>query len=787
MSGSRSAEGVSARRTFRDPSPPVVPAAQPPAPATIPPRMPTASVGEVLELLVQRFPKELRSTSRFEGPITALLRRLEQTERETWQDRWVAFEKLTGPDGWREAVLPDAPIWRHEYLNIAVRLLLTVDLFRPSHRWLHSVKMVGLHAVSAARDSQAAEMLSVKLSQGGTHPQRNEKALRTGARIQIHTGKSLRQLTAEDLLETMADLSYLRSIQSLQLNLLWPALRELGWLEHPAHEFPGRRRRGQMTAEQLVDFHGVVGPVREVFVEYLKNRSAQLDYSSLRGLARNLCKHFWANVVTDNPTQHSLVLTREQAEAWKQRARLHHDGSPREFYGIFYAVRSFYLDVSQWALEDSFWAPWVASSPISAAETRGEAKRKRRVVAENHQRTRDLSGVVGQLVDAADRTLKDAEARLRDARRAGPGGTIDVDGEPWAVSQRDTTSPFQATREGRRRNLEMEEEDAFWAWAILETLRHSGIRLEELLELTHLSIQPYKVPATGETIPLLHLVASKTDTERLLVAGPELVHVLYRILSRVLVDGRVPVTQRWDPNERTLGSLLPHLFIRPTTARGGRYRVMSPTTVKALLDRLAERAGITLHDQAVRFTPIDFRRLFATDALASGLPPHIVQVLMGHKSIATTQGYAAIYPQDVIRHHRTFIAQRRATRPSEEYREPTAEEWDEFEAHFVQRKLSLGSCGRAYGTQCHHEHACLRCALLRPDPGQIERLNDIIENLKERILEAEAQGWLGDVEGLRVTVAGAELKREQMRRQISQADEPVVLGLPRIGSGSDSE
>ena len=84
---------------------------------------------------------------------------------------------------------------------------------------------------------------------------------------------------------------------------------------------------------------------------------------------------------------------------------------------------------------------------------------------------------------------------------------------------------------------------------------------------------------------------------------------------------------------------------------------------------------------------------------------------MGHASLATTQGYAAIYPKDVIRHHRTFIEKRRVIRPTEEYREPTAAEWDEFEAHFVQRKLSLGSCGRAYGTGCQDDPAmCNRCA-----------------------------------------------------------------------------
>ena len=44
----------------------------------------------------------------------------------------------------------------------------------------------------------------------------------------------------------------------------------------------------------------------------------------------------------------------------------------------------------------------------------------------------------------------------------------------------------------------------------------TGIRIEELTELTHHSLVQYRLPATGELIPLLHIVPSKTDTERLL-------------------------------------------------------------------------------------------------------------------------------------------------------------------------------------------------------------------------------------------------------------------------------
>ncbi|WP_234336203.1 hypothetical protein [Streptomyces sp. NRRL S-1022] len=54
-----------------------------------------------------------------------------------------------------------------------------------------------------------------------------------------------------------------------------------------------------------------------------------------------------------------------------------------------------------------------------------------------------------------------------------------------------------------------------------------------------------------------------------------------------------------------------------------------------------------------------------------------------------------------------FLDRRRADRPQEEYREPTEQEWHDFQQHFELRKVSLGTCGRPYGTPCKHEHAPL--------------------------------------------------------------------------------
>lgn len=51
----------------------------------------------------------------------------------------------------------------------------------------------------------------------------------------------------------------------------------------------------------------------------------------------------------------------------------------------------------------------------------------------------------------------------------------------------------------------------FCAWAVVDTLRHTGIRIEELLELTQLSLRHSTAESTGTLVPLLHIVPSKTE------------------------------------------------------------------------------------------------------------------------------------------------------------------------------------------------------------------------------------------------------------------------------------
>src|SRR5260370_21373096 len=118
----------------------------------------------------------------------------------------------------------------------------------------------------------------------------------------------------------------------------------------------------------------------------------------------------------------------------------------------------------------------------------------------------------------------------------------------------------RAGEAGKRCDVQAAEDAAFWTWAVIEVLRRSGVRIEELLELTHLSLRQYQAP-TGEMIPLLQVSPSKTDTERVIPADPELVAVLARIIRRVRDDnGRVPLLSRYDIYDRTCGPPIPHLF-----------------------------------------------------------------------------------------------------------------------------------------------------------------------------------------------------------------------------------
>src|SRR5262245_27945819 len=75
--------------------------------------------------------------------------------------------------------------------------------------------------------------------------------------------------------------------------------------------------------------------------------------------------------------------------------------------------------------------------------------------------------------------------------------------------------------------------------------------------------------------------------------------------------------------------------------------------------------------------------------------------------------------------------------------------------------------------------AGVRCPMLWPDPAQRDRLVEIRDNLSARIAEAEREGWLGEVEGLQVSLAGAQDKLAQLDRRTRNRT-TVDLGIPTV-------
>ncbi|MFD4625740.1 hypothetical protein [Streptomyces sp. NPDC058475] len=224
------------------------------------------------------------------------------------------------------------------------------------------------------------------------------------------------------------------------------------------------------------------------------------------------------------------------------------------FRGELVFVRAFYQDIARWAADDpARWAPWAAPCPVKANEC-ATKKCRSGVKSRMDQRTMTQLPLLPALLRAVDRQRKDAEARITAARATPVGERFLVAGEEFERCRSGQAGRVYATEVavGRRRNLTHEEEAAFWSWATAEVLRHTGIRIEEMLELTHHSFIAYTLPTTGEVVPMLQVAPSKTDAERLLLVSPELAEVLTAVIYRVRAgDAALPLVSAYDVFEQT--------------------------------------------------------------------------------------------------------------------------------------------------------------------------------------------------------------------------------------------
>jgi hypothetical protein len=711
----------------------------------------------------------------------------------TWQQRWQASGADDHGAGWIEL----ASRWRAEQgidttrdvfqLHSGLLPIICGGAIRPAYRWLlrHNPTRLLMFARQTIDPGGFALLQDWCDQQAGMSTEQQRLALNRATWILLHRGGRVADITVGDLLELAEAAGQVRKTRASEgFPAAYQMLRDTGVFPASAPaRFHDLHVRGQLSVEELVDRYPIAyAPVRHLIIEYLRERAPRLDYTSLDGLARTLAKTFWADLEAHHPGIDSLRLPPEVATAWKQRVRFVDgpDGSrPRvEADSILVWVRAFYRDLAHWAADDpARWAQWAVPCPVRTSDIQRRHKRQAPRKANMDQRTRTLLPVLPALVRRLEQVKDNTRRLLTAARATAPGDWFDIDGQHHQrLSVASTRAYINDPVTGRRRDLTREEDDAFWSWAILEVLRHTGIRLEELTELSHHSFVSYTLPSTGEVVPLLQIAPSKTDSERLILVSPELGEVLAAVIHRVREGQQtLPLIRRYDPLEKLWQSPMPLLFQR---RYGASNIALSRSLIGNLLHRSVGAANLIGPDgQPVTLTPHDMRRAFVTDAVLSGLPPHIAQVICGHADINVTMGYKAIYPEEAITAHRAFIARRRTLRPGEEYRDLTPEEWDDFLGHFELRKVSLGVCTRDFGTPCMHEHACIRCPALRPDPDQEPRLTAIIANLHERIAEARQHGWLGEIAGLETSLEAANQKLATMRR-LAERHRVTHLGMP---------
>ncbi len=146
--------------------------------------------------------------------------------------------------------------------------------------------------------------------------------------------------------------------------------------------------------------------------------------------------------------------------------------------------------------------------------------------------------------------------------------------------------------------------------ALLEVLYGTGARISEAVGL---DVDDFDLDES-----VVRLVG-KGGKQRLVPLGSYAVDAL----SAYLVRGR--------PELSTVGASTPAVFLN---ARGGRLSRQSAWTV---LGKAADRAGITAD-----VSPHTLRHSFATHLLDGGADVRVVQELLGHASVTTTQIYTLI-------------------------------------------------------------------------------------------------------------------------------------------------
>ena len=145
--------------------------------------------------------------------------------------------------------------------------------------------------------------------------------------------------------------------------------------------------------------------------------------------------------------------------------------------------------------------------------------------------------------------------------------------------------------------------------AMLETLYSTGIRVSELVGLN--------IPDVNFSGKVIR-VTGKGDKERIVPIGKVALGAIKNYRDS-LQQAKITINQKGP------------LFLNKNKGR------LTVRSVARILDKAAKEAGI-----AVPVAPHDLRHSFATHMLDAGLDLRMVQELLGHKQLSTTQKYTHV-------------------------------------------------------------------------------------------------------------------------------------------------
>lgn len=200
-------------------------------------------------------------------------------------------------------------------------------------------------------------------------------------------------------------------------------------------------------------------------------------------------------------------------------------------------------------------------------------------------------------VDSYVRALKAFLNRMRDMGHLGDGPTV---ADHLRLRKLPKATPKGINLNDAKRILELARADVR-DWALVGTLYDSGCRLGELV-----SMQADKTKVTDKGVKAL--VWGKTGS-RYIMAGQETAFAM-----KLYIPSR--------PDKAAPDLWLSKRTSEPLTANG----------VYQILSRLAAKADL----KGERFNPHAFRHAAAKRWLESGMPPRLIQELLGHASLTTT-------------------------------------------------------------------------------------------------------------------------------------------------------